>query len=146
MKPEQTVDFQIRKTWILISKMYNELVAHGGITTSIGMALLNIDVKTGIRSTALGPKMGMESTSLSRVLRSMEQQGLILKEADPTDKRSVVIKLTQVGIEKRNIAREVVLNFNDAVNKKIGVDRALDFQYTMNAITEVIKEVKGINS
>ena len=89
MKPELTFDFQIRKTWIQVAKMYNELVAQKGITTSIGMALLNIDINDGIRSTALGPKMGLESTSLSRVLKSMKNQGLIVKESDPEtrDKR-----------------------------------------------------------
>ena len=62
MKPKDTFDFQIRKSWISLSKMYNELVAPYGITVSVGFALLNIDVQKGTPSTALGPKMGMEST------------------------------------------------------------------------------------
>ena len=80
--------------------MYNELVAPYGITVSVGFALLNIDVQKGTPSTALGPKMGMESTSLSRVLKSMEKQGLIIREPNPNDRRSVMIKLTESGKEK----------------------------------------------
>ena len=64
MKPKETFDFQIRKSWIALSKMYNEQVAQYGLTVAMGFALLNIDIKKGTPSTSLGPKMGMESTSL----------------------------------------------------------------------------------
>lgn len=142
MKPEQTFDFHIRKAWIQISKMYNELVSAQGLTTSVGMALLNIDIKEGIRSTALGPKMGMESTSLSRVLKSMEAQGLIHKVSDPNDKRSVVIRLTDDGIAKRNIARRVVLDFNQSIVDKIGEKRTQEFFETLEDIRVIIDEMK----
>lgn len=142
MKPEQTFDFHIRKAWIQISKMYNELVSAQGLTTSVGMALLNIDIKEGIRSTALGPKMGMESTSLSRVLKSMEAQGLIHKVSDPNDKRSVVIRLTDDGIAKRNIARRVVLDFNQSIVDKIGEKRTQEFFETLEDIRVIIDDMK----
>ena len=142
MKPEKTFDFHIRKTWIQISKMYNELVSSQGLTTSVGMALLNIDIKEGIRSTALGPKMGMESTSLSRVLKSMESQGLIHKVSDPNDKRSVVIRLTDEGISKRNIARQVVLDFNQSISERIGEKRTQEFINTMTEIGHIISAQK----
>jgi len=146
MKPEQTFDFHIRKTWIQIFKMYNELVSVQGLTTAVGMALLNIDIKSGVRSTALGPKMGMESTSLSRVLKSMENQGLIVKESDPNDKRSVVLKLTKAGIAKRNIARSVVLSFNESIKSAIGEERTLEFLKTMEDINDLIEHMRSATS
>jgi|SaaInl1SG_22_DNA_1037389.scaffolds.fasta_scaffold00359_2 DNA-binding MarR family transcriptional regulator len=143
MKPEQTFDFHIRKTWIQIFKMYNELVTEQGLTTSLGMALLNIDIKNGTRSTALGPKMGMESTSLSRLLKTMDTQGLIIKESDPNDKRSVVLKLTNTGVEKRNIARSVVLKFNQNIAAEIGEERTKEFLKTMEDIHKVIEKLRA---
>ena len=143
MKPELTFDFQIRKTWIQVAKMYNELVAQKGITTSIGMALLNIDINDGIRSTALGPKMGLESTSLSRVLKSMKNQGLIVKESDPEDKRSVLIKLTDAGLKKRNMARHIVLEFNQLIAEKIGEKRSAEFLKTIADINRIVDNIKS---
>ncbi len=143
MKPELTFDFQIRKTWIQVAKMYNELVAQKGITTSIGMALLNIDINDGIRSTALGPKMGLESTSLSRVLKSMKNQGLIVKESDPEDKRSVLIKLTDAGLKKRNMARHIVLEFNQLIADKIGEKRSAEFLKTIADINRIVDNIKS---
>lgn len=86
---------------------------------SMGYALLNIDVTHGIASTSLGPKMGMESTSLTRMLTTLEQKGFIKKEQDGKDKRKVILKLTPEGIEMRNKAKEVVLRFNEVVQSKL---------------------------
>tara|TARA_B100000900_G_scaffold385097_2_gene374508 strand:+ start:7566 stop:7934 length:369 start_codon:yes stop_codon:yes gene_type:complete len=122
--------------------MYNELVSSQGLTTSVGMALLNIDIKQGIRSTSLGPKMGMESTSLSRVLKSMESQGLIQKVSDPNDKRSVVIRLTEAGISKRNVARRVVIDFNQSIVNRIGEKRTQEFINTISEIDHIISAQK----
>ena len=74
MKPEETVDFHIKRTWQSIAKMYNEVAAGYGATMATGYVLLNIDKELGTPSTALGPKMGMEATSLSRILKSMEEK------------------------------------------------------------------------
>lgn len=123
--------------------MYNELVAPYGITVSVGFALLNIDVQKGTPSTALGPKMGMESTSLSRVLKSMEKQGLIVREPNSNDRRSVMIKLTESGKEKRNHSRKAVLGFNEKVGKSIGRDRAKEFFSTLEEITAVMQEFRS---
>ncbi|CAI8428939.1 MAG: MarR family winged helix-turn-helix transcriptional regulator [Schleiferiaceae bacterium] len=142
MRPEETFDFQIRKGWISLSKMYNDLVQPHGITTSVGFALLNIDVKKGTPSTALGPKMGMEPTSLSRMLKSMEKQGLVFKEANPLDKRSVLIKLTEEGVHKRNLSREAVLQFNQAVQAVVGEEQRSTFFETLDKIQGITQELR----
>ncbi|MEJ6777616.1 MAG: MarR family transcriptional regulator [Crocinitomicaceae bacterium] len=109
---EYLMDFAIRHLWHKISRMYNQKANEYGITTSIGFILLNID-KEGTPSTQLGPKMGMEPTSLSRTLKAMEKKGLIRRQSDLNDKRKVLIFLTQAGIDKRRIAKHVVIDFNE---------------------------------
>lgn len=112
------VDFVIRHLWHKMSRMYNQKANDYGVSISVGFILLNID-KEGTPSTQLGPKMGMEPTSLSRTLKTMEEKGLIYREVDVQDKRKVLIFLTKVGIDKRIIARQVVLNFNDRIVSSI---------------------------
>jgi DNA-binding MarR family transcriptional regulator len=143
MRPEETFDFRIRRCWIAMSKMYNELVSTSGITVSVGFALLNIDVKDGTPSTALGPKMGMESTSLSRLLKSMESSGLIFKEAHPDDKRSVLLKLTPLGLEKRDASRDAVLKFNAAISNSLGELESQSFFEAMDVIEHNIELMRS---
>ncbi|MCJ8288192.1 MAG: MarR family transcriptional regulator [Crocinitomicaceae bacterium] len=112
------VDFAIRHLWHKISRMYNQKANQHGMTMSIGFILLNID-KEGTPSTQLGPKMGMEPTSLSRTLKTMEEKGLIRRESGKVDKRKVLIFLTEEGLEKRTMTRDVVYDFNNSLMESI---------------------------
>ena len=119
MKPEETVDYNIKVAWHAISRMYNTQAAQNDITTSIGFVLLNIDQEKGTPATKIAPLLGLETRSLTRILRSMEEKGLIYKQADSVDKRSVRIFLTPVGLEKKEISRQTVRHFNLKMRDKI---------------------------
>ena len=119
MKPEETVDYNIKVAWHAISRMYNTQAAQNDITTSIGFVLLNIDQERGTPATKIAPLLGLETRSLTRILRSMEEKGLIYKQADSVDKRSVRIFLTPVGLEKKEISRQTVRHFNLKMRDKI---------------------------
>ena len=102
------IEHSLRYTWQSVSKMHNEEAKKYGGTLSHAQALLNLNPKKGIPSTSLGPKMGMESTSLSRTLKSMEELKLIKRVSNPEERRSVLIKLTEKGIDLRNLAKKMV--------------------------------------
>ncbi len=119
MKPEETVDYNIKVAWHAISRMYNNQAAQNDITTSIGFVLLNIDQENGIPATKIAPLLGLETRSLTRILRSMEEKGLIYKQSDTQDKRSVRIFLTPLGLEKKEVSRQTVRHFNQKVREKI---------------------------
>lgn len=107
-----TIDSVIKNTWQAIARMYNEEASKYGASMALGYALLNID-KEGTASTALAPRLGMEPTSLTRTLKTMEEKGLILKKKNPSDGRGVNIYLTPLGVEKRGLSKQTVLNFNN---------------------------------
>ncbi|HMR56503.1 MAG TPA: MarR family winged helix-turn-helix transcriptional regulator, partial [Cyclobacteriaceae bacterium] len=77
MKREETVDYHIRSAWHAIARMYNQQALKYGGTMSIGFALLNIDSDKGTPATKIAPLMGLETRSLTRLLKSMEDKGLI---------------------------------------------------------------------
>jgi DNA-binding MarR family transcriptional regulator len=136
LKSEETIDFQIKRTWQSIAKMYNEEAAGYGATMATGFVLLNIDSEEGTPSTALGPKMGMEATSMSRILKSMEEKDLISRKPNPADGRSVLIRLTPFGIEKRKDAKHAVINFNNSVFSR----------FEKAEISTFFKVIEGINT
>ena len=86
---------------------------------AIGYALLNID-KEGTPSTKLGPKMGMEPRSLTRMIKSLEKKGWIEKKHDKSDKRLVKLHLTEEGKRLRQKTKEVVIHFNNRLYEEIG--------------------------
>ena len=136
------IEHSLRYTWQSVSKMHNEEAKKYGGTLSHAQALLNLNPKKGIPSTSLGPKMGMESTSLSRTLKSMEELKLIKRVSNPEDRRGVLIKLTEKGIDLRNLAKKNGVKFNKVVYEKIGKEDINIFLSVMNKINKIIKKRK----
>jgi DNA-binding MarR family transcriptional regulator len=117
--------------------MYNLLAAENGITQGIGYALINIG-KNGIPATKIAPIMGMTSSSLSRLLKEMETNGLIYRQHDDEDKRVVRIFLTKEGLKLREKVKEVVVNFNRNLFKKVSPEEINGFIKVNNAIKELV--------
>src|SRR5690606_38940233 len=107
-----------------------------------GFALISIDPEKGTPSTSLGPKMGMEATSLSRTLKSMEKKGLIVRRPNPEDGRSVLIHLTKCGTEMRDFSKNVVLDFDEAVKKNVSPEDLQTFINVADTISELINSKK----
>ncbi|GAB2856324.1 MarR family winged helix-turn-helix transcriptional regulator [Hymenobacter ruber] len=139
MKPEETVDYNIKVAWHAISRMYNTQAAQNDITTSIGFVLLNIDQERGTPATKIAPLLGLETRSLTRILRSMEEKGLIYKQADSVDKRSVRIFLTELGLEKKEVSRQTVRHFNLKIREKIPQNQLDVFFKVAAQITSMIE-------
>ena len=136
MKPEKTIDFHIRKAWQKILRMYNIEAAKHGSTMSVGYILLNID-KEGTPSTQLGPKVGIEKSSLSRTLKWMEEQPLISGEKARDAGRVIRISLTEWGQKNRHISREAVIRFDEKVREKIPAEKLALFVEVISQITDI---------
>ena len=122
--------------------MYNDEAQNFGASMATGFALLSMDKDKGTPSTSLGPKMGMEATSLTRTLKSMEDKGLIIRKKNPEDGRGVLIYLTEFGREKRELSRNTVLKFNETVKKNVSEDKLKHFTEVTDIINDLILEKK----
>jgi len=138
MNRENSIDHCLRASWQAVAKMYNEQAAKHDSTMAMAFVLLNIDYENGTPSTSLGPQMGMESTSLSRLLKSMENKKLIYRDPHPEDGRSVLIKLTKLGKEKREISKQHVIKFNLAIYEQISEEKINHFIEVTKTIIKLI--------
>ena len=140
MEPEDTIDYNIRKTWYNIAKIYNKTASEYMSSMSMGMVLLNIDVVEGTQSTLLGPIMGMESTSLSRTLNKLEELGVIERVRDDIDKRKTIIKLTELGQKRRVVAKNAVLEFNNTIFENLSQNDIDNFFSSIRKINKIINK------
>jgi DNA-binding MarR family transcriptional regulator len=113
--------------------MYNKEACKYDSTMSAGFALLSIESK-GTPSTSLGPKMGIENTSLSRLLNSLEDKKLIERKLNPNDGRGRLIYLTKLGLEKREISKKIVLEFNKSITDQLDKSEIKTFFKVINCI------------
>ncbi|WP_296315128.1 MarR family winged helix-turn-helix transcriptional regulator [Winogradskyella sp. UBA3174] len=142
---DKTIDYVLRTTWLAVNKMYNEEASKFGTTMATGFALLSIDPEKGTPSTSLGPKMGMEATSLSRTLKTMEEKGLIKRKPNPEDGRGILIHLTEFGREKRDYSKEKVLTFNESIKESVTEEELLKFYKVADIINNKISNKQIYN-
>ena len=141
MKPEETVDYFLKVVWQTLANKYNQIAAAYGITQALGYMLINIH-EEGTAVSQIAALSGVKSTSLSRMLKSMEELGLIYRQTDIKDKRSVKIFLTPFGIEKRKLAKNVVIKFNDYLNTHIADKDRIQLIKTLNKINQLTTDYK----
>ena len=143
MKKEETVDYPIKSAWHAISRMYNQQAAEEGFTTAIGFVLININSKEGTPATKIAPLIGLETRSLTRMLKTMEEKGLIYKKADPVDKRSVRMFLTEEGKRKKEISVQSVMRFNEQVRAALTEQELSGFFGVISKIQKVIDQIQN---
>jgi DNA-binding MarR family transcriptional regulator len=139
----RSIDLNIKAAWLSITKMYNVLGQQYSITHSNGFVLLNIDAENGIPATKIAPLMGMEAGSLTRMLKTLEDDGWIIRKTDEIDKRKVIVQLTEEGKRRRELARLAVKEFNRRVREAVPPEKMevfLEVIQTAYAIAEEIKD------
>jgi len=139
-------EYKLRSAWYSIKKMYHEEAKKYGVTHAIGFALLSIHPKNGTPSTSIGPIMGMEANSLSRILKMMEEKKLILKKTNPNDGRGVLIFLTKDGLSKRELTKKKIIKFNKLVNTNVTKKNMDIFFKTVETIKKLASEKNILNN
>jgi len=136
VKDQETIDYYIKLAWQSIANKYNQIASEYGITHAFGYLLMNV-AKEGTSVSVLASLLGQKATSLSRLLNSMEEMGLIYRQADLQDKRLVKIFLTPAGVQKRKIASGVVKKFNDYLSQNLNEEEK-------NICLETLKKINRL--
>lgn len=144
MRRDETIDFHIRAAWYTISRMYNQQAAKFDGTMSMGFVLLNIH-EEGTPATKIAPLMGLEARSLTRLLKTLEEHGVIYRQSDEKDKRMVRIFLTEEGKKKRESAKETVLRFNEVIRSEISDEKLNSFFDVIQKVIRIIESDKIYN-
>ena len=82
---EKTIDYILRATWQSVARMYNEEASKYDASMAVGFALLSIDKEEGTPSTYISNRMGMEPTSLTRTLKTLEEKVKMIDQSGLDD-------------------------------------------------------------
>ena len=137
---KSSVNFVMRQGWKNIEKMYNNEASKYDVTFSIGFTLISIDPENGSPSTSIGPIMGLESNSISRILNSMENKNLITRRPNPNDGRGIIISLTKLGLSKREIVIQKIRHFKNLLRSRIDQSDLEAFHRVSSQMNEIIEE------
>jgi DNA-binding MarR family transcriptional regulator len=86
---------------------YRPLLDEAGITYPQYLVLLVLWQRGPQPVKALGAALQLDSGTLSPLLKRLEQAGLVRRERQPGDERSVLVTLTPAGAELEGRARDI---------------------------------------
>jgi DNA-binding MarR family transcriptional regulator len=136
---EFTIDYFLKTGWQTFVNKYNQIASQFEITQAMGYVLINIR-KEGTSVSQIANLMGVKTTSLSRILNNLEDLKLIYRQDSTKDKRSVNVFLTPLGVEKRTIAKQVVLDLNKFVDDHLTVSERDNLIQVLKRINMIVPE------
>ncbi|MHB1087622.1 MAG: MarR family winged helix-turn-helix transcriptional regulator [Acidimicrobiales bacterium] len=86
---------------VSVARIYRALRVNAdwSITPSQGSALARIEQCEPVRLGVLAHLEGVSAASMSRIVESLEAQGIVVRSADPLDGRASMVKISAKGIK-----------------------------------------------
>ncbi len=109
IKLENHLCFKLYLASRLIIQGYGERLAHLGITYPKYLVLLAHNDGGEHTVSEIGSKLGLDSGTLSPLLKSLAHDGLIQRRRLDDDERIVVSKLSKAGSQKRDEAKVIAM-------------------------------------
>jgi DNA-binding MarR family transcriptional regulator len=95
-------------------------------------------IPDGLRPTEVAERLGITKQSVNQAIRDLEAGGYLTLEADPTDGRARVIRLTTKGRRVHALAYDVALSFEQAIAQQLGQRRFAEFKRALEEVNELI--------
>lgn len=116
---KRTIGFATKITWQNISRMYDIQAEQYNLSISAAFVLLHLEEK-GTAVNQIANEIGMEPSSMTRLLNNIEKKGLVeRKRENKQDRRLVMIYLTEKGSYAKAVAKHKVKHFNKKIQELI---------------------------
>lgn len=124
-----------------IAQAHRAVLAPWELTYTQYIAMLTVgDSDEGLTVSDLGERMGLDSGTLSPLLRRLEHRGLVVRERSQHDERVVTVTATDVG----RAARQELLDAIGPINRAYGfssLDEAQTLVSDLHRITDGMNRV-----
>jgi DNA-binding MarR family transcriptional regulator len=78
----------------ITARVHRKILEHHDGTLGIAQARVMADLGAGSRPTEIAKRLGVTKAAVGQVLVPLEEQGLVTRAPDPSDRRAVVFKPT----------------------------------------------------
>jgi DNA-binding MarR family transcriptional regulator len=106
--------------------LYTHFVTRGyaEVRPAYGSILLPLFEEDGLRMGELGKRAWLAKQTMTTMVRLLERDGLVVRQADPGDGRAMRVCLTPKARRFRLVAQEVLSELDDLLTRSLGPDRS----------------------
>jgi homoprotocatechuate degradation regulator HpaR len=101
-----------------------------------------INERTATDATGLAEVGLLHAPSVTRILKELEERGLVVREPDPDDRRRMVIGLSAAGREVIKSTSRPMVRILREYSERFGADRLERLMNELQALSAVIKGVE----
>ncbi|MDQ0455209.1 MarR family winged helix-turn-helix transcriptional regulator [Rhizobium paknamense] len=112
---DQQLCFALYGATLAVTRTYKPLLESLGLTYPQYLTMMALWEEDGQGVKSLGEKLGLDSGTLSPLLKRLEQSGFITRRRDASDERQVTISLTEKGADLKVRAVDVMASIGDAM-------------------------------
>lgn len=137
--------FRARRLSRVVTRLYDDALRPVGLQAT-QLTLLNAIAMGGAKGNLMpriAEVLAMDATTLSRNLKPLEREALIVVERLPSDKRVRVAKLTPAGESKLIEALPIWQKAHDEVVALLGADAAGDLRNRLDAAAMAADRAMG---
>jgi DNA-binding MarR family transcriptional regulator len=104
-------------------------------------ALMIIGLEKEIMPSTIGIYMGMDRSSLSRMVDSLEVKGFVRRNNDPEDRRKVLVSLTEKGEKCSEILNKISEEMSVELLGLAGEQDFRDFENSLETMHRVLRKI-----
>jgi len=105
--PESMLCFDLYATHHAVGQVYQPLLAELGLTYPQYLVLVTLWTGDGLSVGELGRRLDLESSTLTPLIKRLENNGFLVRTRDKTDERRVRVHLTEAGRQMEQRARHI---------------------------------------
>ncbi|WP_417578943.1 MarR family winged helix-turn-helix transcriptional regulator [Pelagibacterium sp.] len=107
LAPEHQLCFAVYAAGQAFARLYRPLLDPLGLTYPQYLAMLVLWEDRPISVTGIGQRLGLDTGTLTPMLKRLEAAGLVKRTRSATDERRVLVTLTDAGRALKNQARHI---------------------------------------
>jgi DNA-binding MarR family transcriptional regulator len=140
VKPQGCTNLKLRQLMRRVAQLYDAEVGKTGLRGT-QYSLLSYVVRLGpVRPVDLARAMKLDASTLTRNLRPLIDAGLVTQVAGP-DARSRLVDATPLGREKRQEAQRRWRVAQEALNRRLGVERVVALHALLDECQELLADL-----
>jgi DNA-binding MarR family transcriptional regulator len=135
MQLEQCVNFVLTKAQQSVHQLFKAELAPYGVTPGQYAVLKCLWDENGQTAKQLAERLFLDGSTVTGVLDRMEQKGLIVKQADPRDRRALQVKLTEKGRGLEEPLTRVIEEANQKALRNLDEAHARELKQLLQTIS-----------
>ncbi|MEX0732190.1 MAG: MarR family transcriptional regulator [Aquisalimonadaceae bacterium] len=141
-----SLPYMLNRVGVRMGELFSKRLTPYGITLQMYRVLAALSERRDQRLSDLGEMTSIEISTLSRLVGTMKQMGLISRDRLPSDERTVRINLTPKGTELAEELMPQAAHYEDVITQSLSADEVSTLKDNLRAIQGRLAELEAENA